>query len=291
VSLKIRVILSAALFSLPLVTPAFAQDTNSPAEPPPPAPEIGGDSFSIAIGGASVPTYEGSDTNRFVPVGMIRGSLSGINFSTRGTRLLVDVVPDKPGPGFDFQLGPVVGINRDRTSIRNIRDIRVAALGDRKTAVELGGYIGIGKTGVITSDYDKLTASVSYVHDINNAHKSYLITPQIDYGTPLSRKAYVGVSASAVYAGSGYARTYFSIDAPGSLASTLPVYSAGKGWKNFSLTGLATYSLTGDLTHGLAVIAGVSYSRLLGDFADSPVTRIAGDRNQLLFGAGLGYTF
>lgn len=290
-SLKICVILSAVLFPFPLAAPAFAQDTNSPAEPAPPAPEIGGDSLSVAVGVASVPSYEGSDSNRFLAVGVVRGSLSGINFSTRGTRLLVDVVPDKPGPGFDFQLGPVAGVNLDRTSLKSIKDTRVAALGERKTAVELGGYIGIGKTGVITSDYDKLTASVSYVHDVNNAHKSYLITPQIEYGTPLSRKAYVGVSANAVYAGGGYARTYFSVDASGSLASTLPMYSAGKGWKSYSLTGLATYSLTGDLTHGLAVIAGVSYSRLLGDFAESPVTRIAGDRNQLLFGAGIGYTF
>ncbi|QNA85928.1 MipA/OmpV family protein [Sphingomonas sp. So64.6b] len=291
--MKNSIFLSVALLSPIVAAPALAQDSTPAANPASSEPEVvtGGDSLSIAIGVGTIPSYEGSDTNRIVPIGVVRGSLSGINFITRGTQLFVDVVPNDPGPGFDFELGPVVGANFNRNSIKRIDDPRVGALGTRKTAIEVGGYLGIGKTGLITSDYDKLSFSVSYIRDVNNAHKSYLITPQLDYGTPLSRKAYVGISANATYAGDGYAQTYFSVDAPGSLASTLPQYSAGKGWKNYSISGLATYSLTGDLTHGLSLIGGVSYSRLLNDFAESPVTRIAGDRNQWLGAIGIGYTF
>lgn len=280
---------AAAFVSLP----ALAQDTSSPAQPPQPMPEIvtGGDSFTVALGVATVPSYEGSDKNRVIPAGLIRGSISGINFSTRGTKLFVDLVPNASGPGIDVQLGPVVGVNFDRTDRKNIKDRRVEALGERDTAIEVGGYAGIARTGVFTSDYDTLGASVAYTQDVNKAHKSYLITPQVDYGTPLSRKAYVGISASATYVGGEYADTYFSVTPAGSIASTLPTYNAGKGWKNYSLTAIATYSLTGDLLHGLSLVAGGSYSRLLNDFADSPVTRVAGDRDQLFGAIGLAYTF
>ena len=42
---------------------------------------------------AIVPDYEGSDDYRIIPAGAIRGKVSGISFTTRGTYLYVDVVP------------------------------------------------------------------------------------------------------------------------------------------------------------------------------------------------------
>lgn len=280
---------AAALISLP----AAAQTSDSAPPLPQPQPEIatGGDSLTVAVGVATLPDFEGSSSNRIIPAALIRGSISGINFSTRGFYLFTDLVPNKPGPGYDFQLGPVVGANFDRTRRKTIDNARVAALGTLDTAIEVGGYTGISRTGVITSDYDTMGISVSYVQDVNNAHKSYTITPQFDYGTPLSRKAYVGISANAVYVGGEYADAYFSVTPAGSLRSTLPVYNADKGWKNYSISALATRSLTGDLLHGLSIGGGVSYSRLLGDFARSPIVRLAGDRDQWSAALGLAYTF
>lgn len=281
----------AAAAALLTAASASAQDSG-PVTPPPPGAEplkLGGDTLTIGAGVARVPSYEGSDTSRWIPAGAARGSVSGFDFATRGTKLYVDLARGKPGPGYDFQLGPVVSVNLDRSS--GIDDVRVEALGKRKVALELGGYVGFGRTGVLTSDYDTLSASVSYVRDVTNIHDSYVITPEISYGTPLSRKAFVGVSASAIYAGGGYARTYFSVDAPGALRSGLPVFNARRGWKNYSVSGLASYALTGDLLGGLSLVAGGSYSRLLNDFAASPVTRVAGDRNQWFGTVGLAYTF
>ena len=281
--------LTAATFAS---LPAFAQDTST-ADPAAPQPEIvtGGDSLTVMLGAATIPSYEGSDTNRTVPFGLIRGSVGGINFATRGATLYVDLVPNASGPGLDFQAGPAISLNFNRSSRKQINDVRVEALGERKTAIEAGGYVGISRTGVITSDYDTLGVNVSYTQDINKSHRSYLIAPQLDYGTPLSRKAFVGLSANATYVGGEYADSYYSIDTAGSLASTLPVYNAGKGWRNYSVTAAATYSLTGDLLGGLSLVGGVSYSRLLNDFADSPVVRIAGDRDQWFGAIGLAYTF
>lgn len=282
-----------ALASAAFALPAAAQTSDAAPPQPQPAPEIatGGDTLTVGVGVASIPDFEGADSNRIIPAAVIRGSYKGINFSTRGFYLFADLVPNEAGPGYDFQLGPVVGANFDRTKRKTIDNARVAALGTLDTAIEVGGYTGISRTGVITSDYDTLGASVSYVQDVAHAHKSYTITPQLDYGTPLSRRAYVGISANAVYVGGEYADAYYSVTPVGSLASTLPVYNASKGWKNYAVTGLVTHALTGDLLHGLLIGGGVSYSRLLGDFARSPIVRLAGDRDQWSLAIGLGYTF
>jgi MipA family protein len=165
------------------------------------------------------------------------------------------------------------------------------ALGTRKLAPEVGGNAGIRKTGVITSDYDSLSFRVAFVHDVSGVNDSYVITPTIDYGTPLSRKFDVGVSVSAAYAGTNYAHTYFDVDASGSLRSGLPVFTGHRGWKNVVFGVLGDYALTGDLTHGLGMFVVASYSRLENDFAASPVTSIAGSPDQLFGAVWLGYTF
>jgi outer membrane protein len=195
-----------------LAAPAFAQDQTAETAPVPDAstaPDLDKDSFQIGVGAGVVPSYEGSDDYVFTAVPGIRGRVSGINFALRGNRFSADVIPTPGGPGWDFQLGPVAQVNFARNS--NIRDPQVKALGKIDIAVELGGYAGIGKQGVFTSDYDKLSASVTYVHDVAGTHGSYVLTPSIDYGTPLSTKAYVGLNLSADYMGGGYADTYFSV--------------------------------------------------------------------------------
>ncbi|MHA6718368.1 MipA/OmpV family protein [Sphingomonas sp. RS6] len=268
--------------ALLIATPALAQQGEA-------APDLNRDSITVGVGAAVVPTYEGSDRSVITAAPGARGRVSGINFTVRGNRAWADVIPTDGGPGWDFQLGPLVNVNLNRTA--RIKDPQVSRLGKIKAALEAGGYVGIGKQGVLTSDYDKLTVSVAYVHDVGDIHKSYVVTPSIDYGTPLSRKIFVGINLSADYMGDGYADTYFGVSPAGSVASGLPAYRAGKGWKDWSVGGLVNVSLTGDLTHGLSAVGGVGYSQLLNDAAESPLVSIAGSRNQLFGVLGLAYTF
>lgn len=284
----IRLTLTAV--ALTLATPTIAQDALDATAAQMDATDLSRDRVTVALGAASVPSYEGSDNNNWIPAGFVQGTVGGYAFSTRGLRLFVDVVKNDPGPVLDIQLGPVVGLTLDRIRRKTIDDAQVEALGTRKAGIELGGYVGIGKTGVVTSDYDKLSASVSVLRDVNGAHGSTIVTPMIDYGTPLSPRAYVGLSAEANWVGRGYANYYFDVTPVGAAASGLPTFDAGKGWKDWSLTGFVTHAITGDLLHGLGAFCGVRYSRLLNDTARSPVTRIAGDRDQWLYTAGLTYT-
>jgi MipA family protein len=266
-------------------TPLYAQDAPAQAA----GIDPNKDTLTIGIGGAIAPSYDGSDTYRFLPIAAIRGTVSGISFTTLGTQLFVDVIPDNSENGLDFQFGPVAGIRLDRT--RQIKDAQVRALGELDTAVELGGYVGIAKTGVITSAYDTVSASVAYVHDVAGAHDSYVITPTINYGTPLSQAMYVGVSASADYVGDKYAQSYFGVTPAGALASGLAPYAPRKGLKDVSFVLLGNYALSGDLRHGMSVFAIGNYARLLGDFKRSPVVADAGNANQWFGGIGLAYTF
>lgn len=260
-------------------TPAFAQSDNKGAN---------SDTVTIGVGAAIVPRYEGSDDSRIIPAGAIRGSVSGISFTTIGTALYIDVIPRREPTGGKFVLGPVVHVGFDRTSRKTIRDPQIVALGKIDTSIELGGQIGYSQNGVITSDYDNLSITVAGVHDVAGAHDSYRITPAISYGTPLSTKIYVGVSASADYVGDKFARTYFGVTPAQSLASGLPVFTPDSGFKDIAFSALGALSLSGDLRHGLSLFALGNYERLLGDFKRSPIVR---DANQWIGAVGVAYTF
>jgi MipA family protein len=126
---------------------------------------------------------------------------------------------------------------------------------------------------------------------VSDVHDSAIWSPTVNYFTPLSRKAAVGLFASAEHAGGGYARTYFSV-LPGQVAaSALPAYNARGGWKNWTLGALAGVSLTGDLLKGWKLVGGGTYRRMLNDFGDSPLTSVAGSRSQWLGALGIAYTF
>ena len=250
------------------------------------------DYFAVAAGVMSTPSYNGSDDRTLLPAFYIRGRVSGFSFSTRGTNLQVDLLRQRRGAKTDVKFGPIVSLRSDRTG--RIKDPQVEALGEKKLAVEVGAMAGISHTGVITSRYDQIAFRVVALKDVSGRHGSWAFSPTIDYGTPLSKRLYVGMSASINFYGKGFGRYYFDIDPAGSAASGLPVYSrAGvKGGAGKYTLGLASaYALSGDLRKGFVLIGGAQYGRMLGRIADSPIVSIAGSRNQWLAGGGIAYQF
>lgn len=253
------------------------------------AQDVARETVTIGVGGAILPRYEGSNDYSLSPAAAIRGTINGIGFSTLGTSLFVDLVP----PPTDTKagklvVGPAAHIGLSRSSLRRTRDPQIVALGRVPIAVELGGHIGYSKTGVITSAYDTISVDLAVVHDVTGVHRSAIVTPSINYGTPLSRKAFVGISASATHVGGGYARRYFGVTPVQSAASKLRPYAPGAGFKDVTFGTLANVSLTGDLLGGLSLFGVTSYSRLLGEIGRSPVVR---NRNQWFGSVGLAYTF
>lgn len=276
-----RTLLLAAL--LAGAAPAFAQGADAPL----PDPNDQSDTFTLAVGGAIIPDYEGSNDSEGTPFAAIRGRVGGISFFTRETYLYVDVLR-RPSAGVDFDFGPILGARRERTG--SVKDDFVDALPERNTAFEVGGFAGVTFHG-LTNPYDALSLRLDVKHDLGSAHESTVVSPVLDFGTPLSRHTYVGASWSADFVSNKYADYYYSVSVPDSIASLLPVYDADGGMKNWRLGALVNQSLTGDLTGGLSAFAGANYSRLVGDIADSPLVDGRGKRSQWQFAAGLAYTW
>lgn len=249
------------------------------------------DTLTAGLGVVVLPDYEGSNDYRVIPGGIVRGKVSGISFFTRGLTLYVDLIPEPTGQKTDISFGPIIQYRASRTSADSIEDARVAALGELDSALEVGAWAGVSKTGVITSAYDTIAFRVSYQHDVLDAHDSYVIQPTFEYGTPLSPTTFVGIGATADYVGGDYARYYYSITPGQSVASGLPVFNADAGFKSVGGNIILGQSLSGDLRRGFGLFGLIGYTRMLGDFADSPIVSVAGSRNQWIGGIGLGYTF
>lgn len=279
-----KILLMAAALGA-IATPAYAQSTATDTTLPDPNDQS--DTFTIGAGGAILPDYEGSNDYRFIPAVAARGRVSGYSFFTRGTYLYVDAIPRGAGK-LDFDAGPIVGVRFNRTG--KIKDDFVDRLPSLNKAFEVGGFVGVTAHG-LTSPYDALSVRVDVVKDIGDAHESTVISPTIDFGTPLSRTTYVGASVSADWVGGGYANYYYSISPEDSLRSGLRTYDADGGYKGWKAGLLANQSLTGDLTHGLSLFGAVTYSRLAGDFKRSPIVNDRGSASQWFAAVGLGYTF
>ena len=257
------------------------------------APDRGvfeGDWITLGIGVGYGPSYEGSDDYTVFPAPIAQGSLGGFDFGARGPGAYVDLIADGNSDStVKFLAGPLVRVRLDRKS--KIKDPVVRALGKEDVAVEVGGTVGVSFAKVI-NPYDTLTLSVDAQWDVAKAHRGRLITPTISYSTPLSEAIFTNLSLSATHVDDNYADTYFSIDAPGSAASGLPLFDADGGWKSYGATLLGGYDLSGDARDGGWGIYGlVSYSRLTGDAKRSPVTSIRGYADQWFLSAGVSYTF
>ena len=275
-----RWIIAAAAATL-LSTPAAAQDEALPD------PNDNADRYTIGVGAGFVPDYEGSNDHKLIPAAAIRGKVNGISFATRGTYLYVDLLR-RPKSGIDFDFGPIVGVRLNRTG--KVKDDLVDALPERKTAIELGGFAGVSFHG-LTNPYDTLSYRFDVTKDVASAHRSTVISHSIDFGTPLSRTLYVSASLSGDWTGDRYADYYFSIDADDSLASTLPVFDADGGFKNWKLGLLVNQSLSGDLLNGWSLFGLASYGRLAGDYKDSPITDLRGSPTQTMGAIGVGYSW
>jgi outer membrane scaffolding protein for murein synthesis (MipA/OmpV family) len=271
-----------------LATPALSQNEPAAAQLPSPEQVSNRDTLTVGVGAAILPDYEGSDDYRIIPAAAVRGQYRGIGFTTRGTYLYVDVIPQSGK--VDFDVGPIVGIRFN--SRRSIDDPVVKLLPKRKSALEAGGFAGVSFHGV-TNPYDRLAFRVDVLHDIGSAHKSTTVSPNVEFSTPLSRTTYASANIGAEFVSNRYADYYFSLTPQDSLATggALPAFNASGGMKNWKAGLLLNQSITGNLLHGFSIFGLGQYSRLVGDFKRSPIVAQRGSASQWIGALGLAYTW
>ena len=276
--------LAGALVVAAAATPARAQNDGPQAEN-----VFDGDYLTVGVGAGYSPSYEGSDDYVVFPLPLVQGNLRGVAITPRPGGIALDFIPDGRDAKLGFSLGPVARIRSDRA--RRIKDPVVKTLGELDTAVEVGANAGVTVYHLL-SGYDSLTLSGDVRWDVAKAHKGMTVSPSLSYFTPLSRAAVINVSLGAEHADDDFADYYFSVSPAGSAASGLPAFAAERGWKSAGVTVVGGLDLDGDATNGgLSVFAIGGYTRLLGDAKRTPLTRIRGDADQWLAGAGLAFTF
>ena len=272
----------AALLLLPAIASAQPAGSGRPPEDR--------NSLVLGLGGGIAPEYEGADDYGFQPGGVIQGKVDGFDFQVRGPNIYVDLLRDAPESRWNLIAGPVAQVRFERNSRNDIDDPRVAALGTRDTAVELGGYVGIGRKSFLIPPAS-LTFDLAFVRDVAGAHDSFILTPGVALSSPLSQRSFARLGVTADYVGKGYGRTYFDVAALPN-PDALPAYATrGSGLKSIGTTFLLTHDLGGDNRKGWALFGLAGYKRLLGQYARSPIVRDAGSADQSLGIAGIAYAF
>ena len=253
------------------------------------ANELAPDRLTVMLGAAMLPDYDGSNDYLTLPATAAFVRVRGHSIALRGTNVSVNFVPERRNQRFHWDLGPLVNLRLDRAETP--RDPVVALLRKRRVAAEVGGFAGFTKTGVLTSPYDSLSIRVQAVFDVGNVHRGAVVSAGFDYLMPVSTKTVLGLSGSVDFTDGRYARYYFGLGPRASAASGLPEFRPRPGWKGGTLTLLAGTALKGDLRRGLMLGSVVSYSRLRGDYAASPLVATRGNPNQISIMTGLAYTF
>jgi outer membrane scaffolding protein for murein synthesis (MipA/OmpV family) len=276
---------SFRIFARPITPPTFNTSPYYDDNGEGPVPNR----YSVAAGAALVSDYDGSDHYSLAPVGGADLRLHGHDVFWHGTSVGVDLVPEYRDHSFKWIFAPFLDVNLDRTTRPS--DPVIARLPDLRPAVEGGAIVGFSKSGVLVPKYDRLTVQISASHDLGTVHHSFVLSPSVNYATPLSKAVIVTGTASFDVVGAGYARTYFGVDSTASATTGLPVYTPGGGVKSATLGLGGLVSLRGDLRRGFAIGGLLRYERLVGAFAESPLVASRGNPNQ--FGAVLGvaYTF
>lgn len=232
-----------------------------------------------SLGVAALPDYSGSNDYRVIPFGAFRYEFEAVTLRSDGPGLAADLI----------ERGPLTaGVYARWSGGRDeVDDPVVALLPEVDNSIIAGGFIDVEVASDILTGYDALSLGARAGFDALGEFEGLTWTVSANYLTALSRTSFFGLTASVSGYSDDYADTLFSVDAAGAAASGLPVYTAEGGVKDVGATALLTVG-----TGGPWSITGVlGYSRLVGDFADSPLVSVRGDENQTFLGLAFGRTF
>jgi len=175
-----------------------------------------------------------------------------------------------------FEAGPLAGyrFGRDQGDAERLR-----GLGDIDGGLVIGGYAGY-RVG-------PWFASVSYHQQVTGDEDTGgLVRFAVDNTLRLNPSTKLVTSIGTSYASSDYMQSFFGVSAAQAATSVagLPRFNASAGFKDVSIGTTASI----DLDRRWTLYLTGSYTRLIGDAADSPVIET---ENAFFGGVGLSYKF
>ncbi len=231
----------------------------------------------LAIGFA--PDYFGSDEYFFGPAPVARYQFkdSEQNAFLYGNAFGSNIV-DHPwlrtGPTAIFRFGR-----------RDVEDDVVARMEDVDRSLDIGWQIGAEY--VDPNNIARRARIDAYAtHDVTGGHEGYVAGVSVTGWTPTPFML-LGINAGVVWGDDSYTNAYFGVDDEDSARSGLPAFEAEAGARDARIAAVGLVPVSSNIVVG----AGLIYSRLLGDAADSPIVKDRGDANQFIFGIGSAYSW
>jgi outer membrane protein len=234
----------------------------------------------IIVGAISIPEFEGSADMTALP--LIAGELRWGNnryVALEGNGGRINLVDHER-----FEFGPAMSITFGRDN--EIESLKVRRLGEIDDAFDAGLFAAYNTPSPLR-DGDMIRLSAQIMGDTSDVHEGSWGDISASYRARVSDRLGVTLSTTVSYADDDYASTYFSVTPAGAARSGLRATIVEGGLKDVSLGLTAMY----ELTDRWSLFGIAEYSRLVGDFADSPVVAVEGDKNQLTLGVGFGWKF
>ena len=277
------VLLAAVVIGVSARTPALAQGA-APGVPVgtarvvPPAK-----AWTVTLGFAPVlaPAWQGSRTTAFSIYPDVRLNYREMVFAS---------IPD--GLGWNminregWMLGPLVKLRFRRDEAKGGSPFLIAGesaaligLGDVPAAGEAGGFAQYSPPGTRI----RLRAEVRQGF---GGHDGVIADTVVSYNGRTGNWLY-SFAGRATFAGAGYTRAYFGVDAAQSAASGLAEYTAGAGVVSYGVNA----GIVRPLSASSAVTLFAGYDRLGDAAAASSLVRERGQRGQFSAGLGFGFRF
>jgi outer membrane scaffolding protein for murein synthesis (MipA/OmpV family) len=203
---------------------------------------------------------------------------------------------DEPALGVDgafsverFRFGPIStgGEPRDGITYRgSLRYIggrsaddfeELEGLADVDPTLELGGSIGYRSRN--------LKGYVAVRYGVVG-HQAVVAELGADYTVDLGPRVTISAGPRALWGDDRYARTYFGVSAEEAEASAFDAFDAKSGFVSAGLNVEATYAVNDDW----ALVGKITYDRLLGDAADSPIS-VSDDQLSTTIAVSRRFTF
>ncbi|WP_158298812.1 MipA/OmpV family protein [Sphingomonas psychrotolerans] len=212
--------------------------------------EEGGDHFSIGVGAAYMPVYQGAEKYRFQPLPAIDIQVGRffVNFQDGIGANLFDSESVTVGVG----LTPADGYRK-----------KDAPPGIGKLSMGLGGR------GFVKLRQFGLEATLGGTKILTGSTKGVLVDASLSYPVMISEKLTLNPSIGTTYGDRKHNNRYFGVTSQQSVASGLPQFRAGSGFIDAKADLALRYRLTDRI--GVGVVGGVT--TLLGDVKDSPIVK------------------
>lgn len=269
----------ACLFVTMLATPAGAQDAPPPGDPgalqsttpadvPPP---IVPTRIQIGAGPQWQPWFPGDDQRRLSPW-----------FSLSRTRGDTPFAFGAPDDGTNLTL-----LHRGTTELA----IAVRREGRRRGGDLVPGLPGVGRTLELGGSVETWSSdNLRWRGDVRkgvNGHNGWVSQLGLDYVRRDGDRWLVSLGPRVLLGDGRYQRAWFGVDDRAAAATGLQQYTPKAGLRSVAATGSASM----EITSHWGIEGQVTYERLVGDAADSPIIRRADSATQLQVAIGLHYTF